>query len=97
MTSLSKTAYFGFNSPDRTKEFNLETLLQELLTEGYHMVFEEVYNLIQMDLVERKEYELVYGALKTKPLQDQLDTIQFIVKFLKDAETAKNNGTYCNP
>ena len=56
------------------------------------MVFEEIYNMIQNDLAERQEYEKLYGALKTEPLKNQLTTLEFIATFLKNAETAENNG-----
>ncbi|ESO01125.1 hypothetical protein HELRODRAFT_175155 [Helobdella robusta] len=76
------------------KEITLESMLQDLLIDGYHMVFEEINNLILIDAKERKEYEKLYGAHKAKPLHEQLDTIQFIAQFLKDAETAKNNDDF---
>ena len=56
------------------------------------MVFEEIYNMINTDLDERKEYEKLYGVLKTKPLMNKLKTLGFIATYLKNAETAKNNG-----
>ena len=67
------------------------TLCVELLSSGFHLSFDEIFNLIQ----EQKK-RCSPNEKKQKPLEEEKDKLRIIKKQLMEAESAVLSGKFCH-
>ena len=72
-----------------------ENLLQNVLVDGFHVAFYELFTLIQEDNEYRKSLDSKSDVLREKPLEEEYEKLELIAHYLKEAETANNISKYC--